>query len=92
MRLKSVIALLKFYLDVIINRDGVFSQPCYPRQNKPIDQCDHATVLNILLDQIKLLNHSDHLKMRKLINFITLNLFSRLVSQIVWPMYNIQPS
>ena len=36
-RLKSVIAFLKYFSDIIINTDGVFSQPCYPHLNTPID-------------------------------------------------------
>ena len=52
MRLKSVIVFLKYFSDLIINTDGVFSQLCYPRLTTHIDQCEHATVLNILLGRI----------------------------------------
>ena len=38
MRLKSIIAFLKYFSDIIINADGVFSQSCYPYLNTPIDQ------------------------------------------------------
>ena len=38
MRLKSVIAFLKYFSGIIINTDGVFSQPCYPHLNTLIDQ------------------------------------------------------
>ena len=37
-RLKFVIAILKYFLDVIMNPDGVFSQSCYSHLNTPINQ------------------------------------------------------
>ena len=38
MRLKSVIVFLKYFSDLIINTDGVFSQLCYPHLTTHIDQ------------------------------------------------------
>ena len=38
MRLKSVIAFIKYFKDMIISTDCVFSKPCYPHLNTPIDQ------------------------------------------------------
>ena len=52
MRLNSVIVFLKYFSDLIINTDGIFSQPCYPHLTTHIDQGEHATVLNILLGRI----------------------------------------
>ena len=52
MKLKSVIVFLKYFLDLIINTDGVFSQPCYPHQTTRIDKWEHAIILNILLGRI----------------------------------------
>ena len=43
-RLKSVIAFLKYFSDIITNKDGVFSQPCYLHLNTPIDQWEHAAI------------------------------------------------
>lgn len=48
----SPIACLKYFSDMIIHTDGVFSQSCYPHPNTPIDQLDHATVFNVLLERI----------------------------------------
>ena len=43
-RLRSVIAFLKYFSDIITNKDSVFSQPCYPHLNTPIDQWEHAAI------------------------------------------------
>ena len=38
MRLKSVIAFLTYFSDIIIHTQSVFSQPSYPHLNTPTDR------------------------------------------------------